>query len=293
MRWHGERSTSDVVVRYNPRWLFTAIAILQFSLLVVSAPTLATQVEQQSNAQQAKVTTLLTEATEVDRVNFLNASEFVFDFFHPNDPASTTGSGFDGRIVTAKRDTFPPLVGAGVSMSVGFLGPCGLNTPHVHPRGTEFNIAINGTLRVGMLAENGAQFITNTVQAGQATVFPRGSIHFEQNEGCEPIIFVAAFSDEDPGTTSLANQFFSLPPDIIQAALGGVDLQKIIPGIPKNVAFGTEDCLKRCGINASLPTTTTTTGVGRIGLTSSASVLIPRGHLLVVGIVVLLASSVM
>jgi len=69
-------------------------------------------------------------------------------------------------------------------IGVGYLEGCGMNTPHTHPRATEINIAINGTLRTGMLAENGARFVFNNVPAGSATVFPRGAIHFEMNLEC-------------------------------------------------------------------------------------------------------------
>jgi hypothetical protein len=61
---------------------------------------------------------------------------------------------------------------------------CGMNIPHTHPRATEINIAINGTLRTGMLAENGARFVFNDVPAGSAAVFPKGAIHFEMNLEC-------------------------------------------------------------------------------------------------------------
>ena len=46
-----------------------------------------------------------------------------------------------------------------------------MNTPHVHPRATEINFAVNGTLRTGMLNENGVRFVANDVPAGSATVF--------------------------------------------------------------------------------------------------------------------------
>jgi hypothetical protein len=59
-----------------------------------------------------------------------------------------------------------------------------MNTPHVHPRATEINFALNGTLRTGMLNENGVRFVSNDVPAGSATVFPRGAIHFEMNTEC-------------------------------------------------------------------------------------------------------------
>jgi hypothetical protein len=66
----------------------------------------------------------------------------------------------------------------------GYLEACGMNIPHTHPRATEINIAVNGTLRTGMLAENGARFVFNNVPAGSATVFPQGAIHFEMNLDC-------------------------------------------------------------------------------------------------------------
>ena len=59
-----------------------------------------------------------------------------------------------------------------------------MNTPHTHPRATEFNFVVNGSLTAGMLAENGARFVTNNVTAGSATIFPKGAIHFEVNNAC-------------------------------------------------------------------------------------------------------------
>jgi oxalate decarboxylase/phosphoglucose isomerase-like protein (cupin superfamily) len=84
--------------------------------------------------------------------------------------------------------------------ALGYLEPCGLNTPHTHPRATEINIAINGTLRTGMLAENGARFVFNDVPPGSVTVFPQGAIHFEMNLGC------GEFSELPVPLRSIANQ---------------------------------------------------------------------------------------
>lgn len=76
-----------------------------------------------------------------------------------------------------------------LSLAVGFLGPCGLNTPHTHPRATELNYVVNGTLRTGFLMENGARFVFNEAHAGTVSVFPQGAIHFEQNTGCGMSLF--------------------------------------------------------------------------------------------------------
>ena len=223
--------------------------IFLLSLSVVSALVL-TAFALPAPTKQESVALLLTAASEVDRIKLLSDADMKFDFFKPA-PDEITATGLDGIIVTARQDTFPALVGSGVALAVGFLGPCGMNTPHTHPRGSEFNLAVNGTLRTGLLAENNARFVMQTLEPGQATLFPRGAIHFEQNLGCETVVFVAAFSEVDPGVSQLADNFLNLPTDIIQAALGGAtatEVQGFKEAIPKNVAFGTEDCLIRCGI---------------------------------------------
>lgn len=69
-------------------------------------------------------------------------------------------------------------------LAIGFLGPCAMNTPHTHPRATEINFSVNGTLRAGMLSENGARFVVHELTPGTAAVFPMGAIHFEMNTGC-------------------------------------------------------------------------------------------------------------
>ena len=121
-------------------------------------------------------------------------SQYVFDFLHP---LSGESNGAGGHSVTASVGNFPALVGSGMAMTIGFLGPCGYNSPHVHPRATEFNFAVNGTLQTGFLSENGARFVFNEVPPGSATFFPKGVIHFEMNNGCGssyPLIFIFELS---------------------------------------------------------------------------------------------------
>ena len=78
--------------------------------------------------------------------------------------------------------------------AIGFLGPCGMNSPHTHPRATEINFSINTTLRGGVLVENGARFAEIDIRPGTATIFPQGAIHFEMNPSCEEAMFVAGQS---------------------------------------------------------------------------------------------------
>ncbi|EKM57835.1 uncharacterized protein PHACADRAFT_206707 [Phanerochaete carnosa HHB-10118-sp] len=204
-----------------------------------------------------KIAALRLAPTSTDRIMLLNDSEFVFDFLHP---ASGRTTGAAGHTVEASSANFPAVVGNGMAMTIGFLGPCGINTPHTHPRATEFNFVVNGTLQAGLLVENGARFVLNELSPGQAAIFPRGAIHFEFNNGCEDALFVAAFNNEDPGVQQVAQRFFGLPPDIVNIALGDIGVEQVAgleakasalaPHhlIPDNIAFGADECLQRCGI---------------------------------------------
>lgn len=159
-----------------------------------------------------------------------------------------------GRTVKADRLTFPALVGNGVSMTVGFLDPCGFNTPHTHPRSAEFNIVVQGELSAQFIAENGATIVEHNATQFQAIVFPQGAVHTEFNPKCEPAVFVAGFGNEDPGVQQSAQTFFGLNEDVIAAALGtdgtfaGKDIDTFKSLVPTNVALGVESCLKACNI---------------------------------------------
>ena len=231
--------------------------VLVFGLLVASQ-------KLRTPAENAKlIADLIVAPNAIGKIEILSDdTDFVFDFYNPGQKRSQGNGGF---AVGATKAVFPALVGNGIAMTVGILKPCGLNTPHTHPRATEFNLIVNGTgpILVGMLQENGARFVMNHIIPGQSTVFPKGSIHFEQNLGCDDAFFVAAFSDEDPGTSQIAQNFFGansdgqavfgMPSGIVGAALGGlgvVQVQDIQSKIPKSIALGVRECLTKCGIQA-------------------------------------------
>ena len=146
----------------------------------------------------ALIQSLILAPKAVDRINLIpNDRDFVFDFNNP--PADTLTTGKGGHTVRADRQSFPPLIGTGVSMTLGFLGPCGFNTPHIHPRSSEINVVVKGSLVAEFTLENGARTVTNTVGTNQMTVFAQGALHTEFNPDCEDALFVAGFASEDPG----------------------------------------------------------------------------------------------
>ncbi|KAM0797160.1 spherulin-1A [Usnea florida] len=191
--------------------------------------------------------------TAKERINLItNDADFVYDFNNPPQSAVTTGKG--GHTVRADREVFPPLVGTGVSMTLGFIGPCGFNTPHTHPRSSEINVVVKGSLITEFTLENGARGVANRLDTNQMTVFPQGAVHTEFNPGCDDALFVAGFASEDPGVQQAAQTLLGLGDDVVRAAVGqeafkGEDVDRVRSRIPANVAEGVEKCLVQCHIS--------------------------------------------
>ncbi|KZP19362.1 RmlC-like cupin, partial [Athelia psychrophila] len=175
-------------------------------------------------------------------------SAYVFDF-----TAGSRGTALGGFAIAANSANFPALLTGNGAMTVGVLGPCGANSPHTHPRATEIQIVVSGgPIYTEFIMENGANVINNTVPLGSATVFPKGSIHFQQNMACEPTIFVASFDEVDPGTSQIAQNFFKLNQAVVEATLGDVGVSVLdATKLPENIILGAQECLDRCGIDRS------------------------------------------
>lgn len=179
----------------------------------------------------------------VERAKLLTDDQYVFTF---NDSTLKTGvaKGDGGNVTRADHATFPALVGQGGAVAIGFLGPCGFNTPHVHPRAAELNLVVEGHLHSEVVFENGVRTIKHDLNKFQMTVFPAGSVHTEFNPDCTPSVFVAAFPHEDPGVGQIAQEYFGLSNEIVKGSAGGEvtvagqDIDKFRGKIPANVAKG-------------------------------------------------------
>jgi len=164
-----------------------------------------------------------------------------------------------GATKSANIDTFPILTGLDISTTVGFLEPCGINTPHVHPRATEFLTLVEGSnLKFGYVLENGLvkagqnPEVAGTLNKFEGTVFPQGSIHFQFNDNCEKATFVASLNSADPGTSQVAQGFFALNAGVVNATLGfpktidGKNIEEFRKVIPANLAQNIDVCLAKC-----------------------------------------------
>ena len=200
---------------------------------------------------------LAQQPTTVDRFSELlktdpKTAPLKFDFNPAANPAFRSSA---GGVILATRKTFAPLIDLGISSAVGFMAPCSINTAHTHPRATEFLTVVQGQVESGFILENGLPTqINTTLTQFQGTVFPMGSIHFQVNSQCEDAVFVAGLNSDDPGASTVAQNFFGLSPDVVHATLGFPDainaenFEQFKANIPVPFAQGVEECLNRCGI---------------------------------------------
>lgn len=181
--------------------------------------------------------------------------KLVFDHNPSANPNVTAGQG--GQVDLANRVNFPVLTGLGISSATIFFQPCGLNTPHVHPRATEyFTLATDTKMTTGFVLENGlTDEFTAELGIWQGTVFPQGSIHWQQNDDCKPAVGVAGLNSEDPGASSIAQNFLRFTSaDVVDAALGfppeisAENFREYQNLLPASLARGVQECLTRCNI---------------------------------------------
>ncbi|KAH8736142.1 RmlC-like cupin domain-containing protein [Ilyonectria robusta] len=227
----------------------TISAILAFTSFASAAPS------RRGYAPELSLTAQLQLAdTAVDRFALLKDDQFVFDF---NQQQPNPGKG--GQLVAANRKTFPALVGTGAGMAFGRVDACGMNTLHVHPRSAELQIVTSGRLITEMVPENGVnnadgtrRVIRTELGPNMMTPFYQGSVHTQFNPDCHPATFVAAFASEDFGAGQVQDETFALSDDVIAATFGqsiaGEDIDLVRQAIPKSIALGVDECLKKCGI---------------------------------------------
>jgi len=188
--------------------------------------------------------------------NLFSGREYVFDF---NQGIGVTG-GAGGNLTLANVVDFPYLFGKGMALSVGRMAPCGLATPHYHPRSSEFLYMLSGTaIQTGFILENGARFVEQILNTNQAFLYPQNAFHYQANLGCDYATFVAGFNHEDPGIATVGQNFFGLPPNVTDVILGDIGIDeatRIAKLIPDTFAIGIQSCLDRCRIQRTAQPTT-------------------------------------
>jgi hypothetical protein len=145
---------------------------------------------------------------------------------------------------------------------MGFIAPCGLNVPHLHPRANEFLTVVDGLL-IGAFVLEEDQLHSGAIPSVEMTLtnftgmlFPKGHIHWQFNPTCENATFAAGFDNNDEGRVQVAQTFFSIDANVIetatgnQAFLGPSQLATLRNNIPP--AFSEQ--IEACAVACKLPT---------------------------------------
>lgn len=168
----------------------------------------------------------------------LKDSDFVLDL-----PAIEGFSSDGGTVRPAFVGSFPALGLPDVQMSIANvqLEAGAFNQPHVHPRGSELLFLVKGRLDVFFIEDAGAppRVVTNTLDAGSATVFGIGLVHGERCVSDTPCEFVAVLNNPDAGSASVVPSVCGLPGDVPAVALGVPRrvADKVCAGAPAPPAF--------------------------------------------------------
>lgn len=197
-------------------------------------------------------------ATEdVQRANF-QAPDFVLDF--PTVGASTPFGNLRVQNVNYKP-ALATLPHGGVAQALVTLGPCTVNQPHAHPRGTEFSWVTRGEIFFAFVEENlsaatmtGGRVLGSDVSAGNTFVVPQGLLHFEINRSCNESQWIASFPARDFGTQTALGSLFKddVPTDVLRATTGlsNNDIALIREKVKASPNPSVDpECMKRCGFH--------------------------------------------
>ncbi|XP_021844733.1 putative germin-like protein 2-1 [Spinacia oleracea] len=147
--------------------------------------------------------------------NEVTVNDFLYKRF--NVPGDTNNAqGANATLVDITQ--FSGVNTQGVAMARVDFAPYGLNTPHMHPRGSEIFAVVEGTMYAGFVTSNYKLYDT-ILKKGDVIVFPQGLIHFQLNLGKTDALAYASFGSQNPGRVNVADSVFATTPRILDDVL--------------------------------------------------------------------------
>ncbi|KAH7850370.1 hypothetical protein Vadar_031737 [Vaccinium darrowii] len=154
------------------------------------------------------------------------ASDF---FFAGLAKPGLTNNSLGSAVTPANVMQIPGLNTLGVSMARIEFAPSGLNPPHTHPRASEILFVLYGQLDVGFITTTNV-LVTKTIYQGQIFTFPKGLVHFQQNNGNVPAAAISGLNSHNPGVQVIAKSLFAATPpvpDNVLATAFQIDTQEV------------------------------------------------------------------
>jgi hypothetical protein len=127
---------------------------------LVDAPNVTALTRPNPSYTQDQLTQIKLAYTATERMTLLKSYGDPNDYFKfdltPNGSASNAANGLGGQGYLAHVGNYPVLMGTGLSVAIGYLNPCGLDSMHIHNRATEMVTLVAGTsLKTGFVLEDG------------------------------------------------------------------------------------------------------------------------------------------
>ena len=134
------------------------------------------------------------------------------------DPAIT---GTNASPTFATVNEFPGLNTQGVSHVRLDFGIGGVVPPHTHPLATETLFVVKGSIYTGFISADNVLY-ASTLHAGDLTLFPRATQHFQINVGNETAVTFNTLNSQNPGFFVTANQLFEfgIPSAVLEKSFG-------------------------------------------------------------------------
>ncbi|XP_055819252.1 germin-like protein subfamily 1 member 20 [Solanum dulcamara] len=142
------------------------------------------------------------------------------DFFKSSlNVAGNTSNNIGSAVTVVNVFNLPELNTLDISLVRIDYAPYGVNPPHMHPRGAEILVVLEGTLYVGFVLSNSGpnmknKLFTKILHPRDVFVFPIGLIHFQFNVEKTKAVAFAGLSSQNPGVITITNAVFGSDPPI-------------------------------------------------------------------------------
>ena len=127
---------------------------------LVNAPNTTTYTRPNPKYTTQQLNQIKLAYTAVERLTLIKSFGSTDDYFKfdltPGGSHSNAANGLGGQGYLAEVGNYPVLMGTGISVAIGYLNPCGLDSIHIHNRATEMVTLVNGvSLKTGFVLEDG------------------------------------------------------------------------------------------------------------------------------------------
>jgi len=165
----------------------------------------------------------------------VTAKDFTYTGFRkPRYPTSVSETGATADLASVQQ--MPGLNTMGVSHARLDFAIGGVIPLHTHPRASETLFVVKGSIYTGFISDDN-QLFASVLQAGDFTVFPKASQHFQLNVGNETAITFNTLTSQSPGFLFTANQLFvpNITSAVIERSFGvnATTVKDLKSGIPK------------------------------------------------------------